>query len=45
MGIDDGQYPISGRVGWSFAENMMAGTIVVEKTQVQPLEQQFAVEI
>ena len=22
---------ISGRVGWSFAENMMAGTIVVEK--------------
>ena len=29
--IDGPNIRISGRVGWSFAENMMAGTIVVEK--------------
>ena len=29
--IDGPNIHISGRVGWSFAENMMAGTIVVEK--------------
>ncbi len=29
--IDGPNVRISGRVGWSFAENMMAGTIIVEK--------------
>jgi glutamate synthase domain-containing protein 3 len=29
--VDGPNIRISGRVGWSFAENMMAGTIVVEK--------------
>ncbi len=29
--IDGPNVRISGRVGWSFAENMMAGTIVIEK--------------
>ena len=29
--IDGPNIHISGRVGWSFAENMMAGTIVIEK--------------
>jgi len=29
--VDGPNIRISGRVGWSFAENMMAGTIIVEK--------------
>ncbi|MED6339239.1 MAG: GXGXG motif-containing protein [SAR324 cluster bacterium] len=29
--VDGPNIKISGRVGWSFAENMMAGTIIVEK--------------
>jgi len=29
--IDGPNVRVSGRVGWSFAENMMAGTVVVEK--------------
>jgi glutamate synthase domain-containing protein 3 len=29
--IDGPNVRISGRVGWSFAENMMAGTVIVEK--------------
>ena len=29
--IDGPNVHISGRVGWSFGENMMAGTVVIEK--------------
>ena len=29
--IDGPKVRISGRVGWSFAENMMAGTVIIEK--------------
>ncbi len=43
--LDGPNVVITGRVGWSCAENMMSGTLVVKKMRVQRLEQRFAVVI
>ena len=43
--LDGPTVRISGRVGWSFAENMMAGVCVVEKIQARPSVRPFVAEI
>ena len=43
--IDGPNVRINGRVGWSCAENMMSGTVMVEKNAAPPLARRFAAVI